>query len=36
MVPMMIAEFSFVAYLLIKGINESEVNVVKLCSDNAI
>jgi hypothetical protein len=35
MVPMMIAEFSFVAYLLIKGINESQVKVAKICSDNA-
>lgn len=35
-IPQAIAEFSFLAWLLIRGINESEVEVVKVCSANAV
>lgn len=36
LIPQTIAEFLFLAWLLIKGINESEVKAVKICSDNAV
>lgn len=36
LIPQTIAEFIFLGWLLIKGINESEVKVVKICSDNAV
>jgi len=35
LIPQTIAEFLFLGWLLIRGINESEVKVVKICSDNA-
>ncbi len=36
LIPQTIAEFIFLGWMLIKGINESEVKAVKICSDNAV
>ena len=35
-IPQTIAEFLFLGWLLIRGINEAEVKVVKICADNAL
>jgi hypothetical protein len=36
LIPQTIAEFLFLGWILIKGINESEVKAVKICADNAV